>query len=233
MSKRIVVFAPHPDDEILACGGTIAKMLNEGQEILLVFLTDGRNSLKDIGIISNPSPIELKEIRKDEAKRAARTLGIPQKNLIFLDIEDGALPKNENLAYKTIIEILGDFPEIVFYPQEKEFHVDHRTTNRLIKNAIKQLNFHPVQYQYTIAWKYPFNIIPRLPEVFQDAIIGTFLKKKIVQIDISDCLPLKMAALNQYKSQLSILSPRQKRPVLKNSLVKMFLKDKEKFFLNK
>lgn len=218
---------------MLACGGTIAKKLNEGYDVLLVFLTDGRNSLKEIGIFSNPSPFELKEIRKDEAKRAARVLGIPQKNLIFVDIEDGTLAKNENVAYKNIIRVLGDFPEVVFFPQEKEFHVDHRITNRLIRNAIKHLNFSPVQYQYAIAWRYPFNIISRLPRVIQGPILSTFLEKKIIRIDISDYLSLKITALNQYKSQLRILSPTQRRPVLRNSFVKMFLKNTEEFFLNK
>ncbi|MEM2146370.1 MAG: PIG-L deacetylase family protein [Candidatus Jordarchaeaceae archaeon] len=233
MNKRIVIFAPHPDDETLACGGTIAKKLNEGYDVFLVFLTDGRNSLKETGISSDPSPLELKEIRKDEAKRAARVLGISQKNLIFADIEDGDLQKNENLAHEIINDVLSNFPEIVFFPQEKEFHIDHRVTNRLIRNAIERLNFHPFQYQYAIAWQYPLNLMPRLPEVMQNAIVSTFFKKEIVQIDISDFLPIKIAALKEYKSQLKILSSKQRRPVLRDSFVKMFLKGKEKFFLNK
>jgi len=73
LKKKIVVFAPHPDDETLGCGGTIAKRVREGYDILIIFMTCGRNALSELfGISSNPSPLELKEIRKEEAKRAIR-----------------------------------------------------------------------------------------------------------------------------------------------------------------
>ena len=72
MAKTTVIFAPHPDDEILACGGTIAKKVKEGQEVYIVIMTDGRNShLNVLGIAVNPTPEEVAKIRKEEAKRAA------------------------------------------------------------------------------------------------------------------------------------------------------------------
>jgi LmbE family N-acetylglucosaminyl deacetylase len=231
LNNRIVVFAPHPDDETLACGGTIAKKVNEGYDVAIVFLTDGRNSLKEVGIFSNPSPYELKEIRREEAERAAKVLGVLKRNLIFADIEDGALHRNKKIAQEIIKKELNNFPKIVFFPQEKEFNIDHRTTNHLVRDAIKQFNLHTFQYQYAIAWRYPFNLIPRLPEVMQNAIMGMCLKHNLIQIDISNYLSTKIVALNEYKSQLGILSSKQKRPVLKGSFVKIFLKNKEKFFL--
>ena len=48
MNKRIVVFAPHPDDETLGTGGTIVRKLNEGYEVVIVVLTDGRYAFSTV-----------------------------------------------------------------------------------------------------------------------------------------------------------------------------------------
>ena len=73
MKEKIIVFAPHPDDETLGCGGTIAKRIVEGYEVIIVIMTDGRHSyLEMLGIDKDPTPNELKEIRKEEVKRATR-----------------------------------------------------------------------------------------------------------------------------------------------------------------
>ena len=105
MKKNVVIFAPHPDDETLGCGGVIAKKVKEGYNIVIIFMTDGRNALKELGVYSNPSPFELKEIRKKEAETATEILGVNKKNLVFLDIEDGALEKNMRTAEKRITKI--------------------------------------------------------------------------------------------------------------------------------
>ena len=62
--KTVIVFAPHPDDETWGCGGSIAKKISEGFEVIVVILTDGRYAFSEIfGINSDPTPEELKEIR--------------------------------------------------------------------------------------------------------------------------------------------------------------------------
>jgi LmbE family N-acetylglucosaminyl deacetylase len=234
MKDSAVIFAPHPDDEILGCGGTIAKKLSEGYDISVVFMTDGRYSLMEIGVHSNPSPVELKEIRKMEAKRAAKVLGIEEEKLFFFDIEDGTLQKNEKLAKKKITEILNGFPKEVYIPQEKEFHVDHRVTNLLVRSAIKELNLHLIEFHYAIAWLYPLNLLVRVrPKSLQGMIMSRLLRKDIVGVDVADFLPLKKAALEEYQSQLKTVTDRQKRPALKNSFVKRFLQNEERFFVKR
>ena len=87
MSKKIIIFAPHPDDETLGCGGTIAKRISEGYEVFVVVMTDGRYAFMNVlDIDSDPTPEELKEIRKEEVKRATGILGVPEENLVFLDL---------------------------------------------------------------------------------------------------------------------------------------------------
>lgn len=234
MKYSAVIFAPHPDDEILGCGGTIAKKLSEGYDISVVFMTDGRNSLMEIGVNSHPSPLELREIRKIEAKRAAKVLGIRDEKLFFLDIEDGTLRRNEGLAEQKILKALDSFPNEVYLPQEKEFHVDHRVTNHLVRSAIKKLDFHPLEFHYAIAWLYPLNLLVRVrPNSLQDLMMSKLLKKDVVAVDITDFLSLKKAALEEYQSQLKILTDGQRRAALKSSFLKRFLQNKEKFFVEK
>jgi len=233
MEKRVIVFAPHPDDEILGCGGTIARKIDEGYEIFIVYLTDGRNVLRDLGIFSNPSPLEIKEIRKKEAKKATKIIGIPPKNLIFLDIEDGMLKKHQKLAQTKITEILKNYPVEIYFPQEREYNIDHRITNMLVKKVIKTINFNPYVYKYIIAWIYPFNIISHIyPDNFKHKVISIFTRQDIIQNDISDYIKIKKKALKKYQSQLSIVSSKQKSPALKKSFLKNFLNNKETFFIS-
>ena len=102
-NNKIIVFGPHPDDETLGCGGVIAKKVSEGYNVLVVILTDGRNALSQIfGITSNPTPEELKEIRKKELVKATRILGVPDKNLMCLDFEDSTLEHNKLQVEKSV-----------------------------------------------------------------------------------------------------------------------------------
>jgi LmbE family N-acetylglucosaminyl deacetylase len=230
---KIIVFAPHPDDEVLGCGGVIAKRLSEGHNVSVIFLTDGRNCLKDLGVLSEPSPLELKEIRKEEAERSARTLGVRKEDLTFLEIEDGKLQENEGKARESVAETLKEsLPKEVFFPQKREFNVDHRVTNRVVRNSLDQLHFCATQYQYRIAWSYPFNLLERVSSKrARYLLMSKLLELDMIHVDISEFLPLKEAALREYKSQLEILSRRQRRPVLRESLLHTLLKNEEDYFV--
>ena len=232
--KKAIVFAPHPDDETLACGGTIAKKLSEGYDVSVVFITDGRYSLTDVGISSRPTPFEMKEIRREEAFRAAKVLGLKEENLLLLDFEDRTLGKHMKQFKERIVEILRDVsPEEVFFPQEKEYNIDHRITNLTIRKAIEILNIHPIQYQYTVAWCFPFYLLVHIiSERTFDQLMVKLLRANLVHLDISRFLPLKETAMKEYRSQITLFSTEQTRPALKPSFVRRFTKNEEKFFVN-
>jgi len=233
MAKDIIVFAPHPDDETLGCGGTIAKKISEGYNVSIVFLTDGRNAyLEDFGITSEPTPYELQEIRKEEAKRVANILGVKEENLFFLGIEDGMLERNEEVAQVHIINILSKTSPIeVYLPYEKDLHIDHRLTNRIVRNSIAKLNLHPIEYQYTI-WRAQDAAAYTRIKLLKETIFN-LLKHDLVYVSFPNFLPLKKMAIAEYKSQIAILFDWQKRPVLESWFVKRFLKSKEKFFVKR
>ena len=227
MKKRIIVFAPHPDDETWGCGGTIAKKISEGYEVLIVVMTDGRHAFsKVLGIESEPTPSELKEIRKEEVKRATRVLGVPEENLLFLDFEDAMLEKNEREAQEKIFEILRENPPPieVYFPYEKDYHMDHRVTNRIVRNSIKKLGLRTMGYQYSIIQKYG-RISPLI-----DAFFNLF-RHNMIRVDISEFLSLKEAAVKEFKSEISIISSRQKKPLVEE--IGKFLKNEEIFYIDK
>jgi len=233
MTEKIVVFAPHPDDETLACGGTIAKKLKEGYEVHVVFMTDGRHALTEISELNKPSPLEMKTIRQGEAKKAAEILGLSQENLVFLDFEDRSLQENKIALQDKVSKILiGLSPSIIFFPQEKEYNSDHRAANLAIKRAIVSLDLTPIEYQYPIAYSFPFSVLYHImnQKTF-DFVFCKFTDLRLVSEDISDTFALKEMALKEYRSQIELLSDEQKRPVLKSSFLQRFLKTYERFFV--
>jgi LmbE family N-acetylglucosaminyl deacetylase len=233
MKKRTIVFAPHPDDETLGCGGTIAKKLSEGYDVSIVFMTDGRYPLTEIGISTGPKPSAMKEIRREDALRAMKTLGLKETNLVFLDFEDKTLAENERLVQERVVKILKDnSPAEVFFPQRNEYNVDHRITNIIIRRALETLDLHPAEYQYVIAWSFPlYLLLHTMNERIFDQLTSRFLKHNLIHVDISRFLPMKIMAIKEYKSQITLLSIGQKRPVLKRSFLERFLKSEEKFFV--
>jgi len=226
MDKTIIVFAPHPDDETLGCGGTIAKRISEGYEILVVVMTDGRYAFKKIlHVHFDPTPDELKEIRKEEVKRATRILGVPEENLIFLDFVDGTLENNEEKAEEKVTEILSkNQPVEIYFPYKGDGHPDHRVTYRIVKNSIRNLAISASAYQYSITPQFA-----RIGPII-DAFLRYF-KNHIVYVDISMFLTIKEAALQEFKSELTAVSHGHNRSIVNG--VKKFLKSKEIFYIEK
>jgi LmbE family N-acetylglucosaminyl deacetylase len=225
--KKIIIFAPHPGDETWGCGGIIAKKISEGYEVIIVVVTDGRYAFSDmLNIDSDPTPGELKQIRKEEAKKATHILGVKGENLLFLDFEDGMLAENESEVEEKITAILRESPTPleVYFPYEKDYHIDHQVTNRVVRNSIDKLNLNVIRYRYSILQKYG-----RIGKLI-DSVLNLF-KHNMVCVDISQFLTLKNAAIKEIKSEVSIISSKQKKPLVED--FSEFQKDKTLFYINK
>ena len=223
--KVVIVFSPHPDDETLGVGGTIAKKISEGYEVLVVLMTDGKYAFSSIfGINSNPTPEELKEIRKKEVQNALKILGVLEKNILFLDFQDGDLEHNEISAEEKVAIILARNPPTeVYFTYSKDVNPDHRATNRIIKKALKKSGYTTQNYQYSI--KQPFSRIGPIINSFANS-----FRHNIVHFDISLFVELKEQALNKFESQTTIISSKQTRPILSTARIKMHLQNQEIFY---
>jgi len=231
MKERIVVFAPHPDDEVLGCGGTIVKRIKEGYDVYIVFMTDGGSS-------HSKCPTELKAVRQQEAKDAARILGVDQKNLFFLNAQVGDLGKRKNETMKKICSILTQLaPVQVYYPDVTDVRRDHRATNNIVESSIRRLSYRPITYEYVI-----WDVFDKLKRVSLPLRIWLYIRTKpckshrLMRVDISQFLLLKRKALEQYKSQTNAhvharLYGSEDYPALPESFWKKFLKGYEEFYV--
>jgi len=232
MNKRMVVFAPHPDDETLGCGGTIARKITEGYDVFVVFMTDGRNALsRKFNITMDPTPHRMKKIRKNEAGEAADVLGIRRENLFFLDFEDGNLTKSVREASAKVLDIMNRIcPDEVFFPQRWEENPDHRGTHFIVETVIQKLRLEPTTYQYVIAWPIPLSLLTRFQIGLPLKLITSFSNLRLASFDISRFLFLKKLAIKQYRSQVNLISKAQKTPVVDGFMLKRFLQQDESFF---
>lgn len=119
-AERVLVLAPHPDDEALGCGGAIALYASRGAEICLAVITDGGKISGDLAMEES----RVIEARKAETREAARILGIGAVE--FFGFPDGEAKSFGTDILKRIEEVVAAFrPDIVFSPSPVDYHDDH------------------------------------------------------------------------------------------------------------
>jgi N-acetylglucosamine malate deacetylase 1 len=214
IKKSIIVFAPHPDDETFGCGGTIAKNIDQDNEVFVVILTDGANKTKNSAADNSYS-----NLREEETRKAMGALGVSLKNLFFLHFEDGKLGENIKEAEVKVAEIIERVqPTEIYFSHKNDGHPDHKAAALILQNCLEK-NSSITAYQYSISQK-----LGRLTPII-DRSLNVFSHKLLV-VDISKYLDKKALAMAEYKSQISINEGQQK-PVVKN--YKRFLKEQEVF----
>ncbi len=116
--KHVLVFAPHPDDEVLGVGGTIAKHTDNGDVVSVVVISEGVSAQYD-----NP---QMLQVRRDACKKACEILGT--KNIRFFDLPDARLMETGLVEITAVMsKAMQEFkPDVVYAPDISELHMDHR-----------------------------------------------------------------------------------------------------------
>ena len=130
--KIVAIFA-HPDDSELSCGGSVAKWIAEGKEVVYIICTDGNKGSKDLDV----NPFQLAAQREREQKAAARTLDVQQ--VIFLRHHDGELEINSLLKAELTLLIRYIKPDLVITHDPWRpylIHPDHRVVGIAVTDAI-------------------------------------------------------------------------------------------------
>lgn len=212
----VLVFAPHPDDEVIACGGTIARLVDEGVRVRIVFATDGAMSHSAVlGIHHDPAPAELRLIRQGEARAAAKALGLAEDAVHFLDFPDTALAEHLTAFRGKLLDVLRVYPGVseVYLPHEiRELNADHRLTGETVLACLAELDLAPAVYRYVV-WdertEQEFAFVNRNPPS------GTAeAAEQRIAVDISEQLPRKQAAFREHRTQVELFAPGQTRPVV-------------------
>ncbi len=142
----VLVFAPHPDDETLGCGGTILRLRANGKRVRIVAMTDGGASHAHL----MPEE-ELIALRKKELLEATALLNIPAEDVLFLDFPDQTLGRYKDDATEQVKEIIQRTKATTcFVPFHGDDHTDHKATNRFVRSAVFQLGQRTEVYGYPI-----------------------------------------------------------------------------------
>ncbi len=150
---KIIVFAPHPDDECFGAGGSIMKWLEEGHEVNIIWFTDGRagyrvakerNELEDCEE-TRISEEELARRRLEEADAAGEYLGVNKENRHFLKFYDQELKSHINDAVEKIKDIVKDSDRFVI-PSANNNHPDHQATHDIAIKVARDLNLHSLEF---------------------------------------------------------------------------------------
>lgn len=146
-----ILFAPHEDDAVLSSGGLILQSLEEGINVVIVYMTDGNACYLVSNIDVGKSLEEVARIRKEEAIRCCDTLNVHPSNVQFLDIPDQHLNESEhyNSALEFIKIILRSYSQVeAFVPVGKNPHPDHQATHDIVVQAVKESGKSIPIYQY-------------------------------------------------------------------------------------
>jgi LmbE family N-acetylglucosaminyl deacetylase len=184
--KNVLIIAPHPDDEVLGCGGTIARLAAGGKSIHILVATGGSARFFDREKVLNV---------RNEALRAHKILGV--KDTMFLDFpapELDTVPLADiSTEFAKVIDNLGI--DTLFLPHEGDIHNDHRVVFSAGLVASRPVGGCPVKSVFAYEtlseteWGAPYAGNAFIPTHF---------------VNIADTFDIKIAAMECYASQLRV-----------------------------
>lgn len=174
MPETVLVVAAHPDDEVLGCGGTIARHVAEADTVHVIFMADGVGS-------RNGGVQETLAKREAATEEALAILGISSSH--HLNLPDNRMDSVPLLEIVQPLEklIAGIHPTVVYTHHDGDLNVDHRITNQAVMTACRPLPGNTVrevlafEIMSATEWNVP-GAAPFEPNVFVD--IGDFWEKK-------------------------------------------------------
>ena len=200
---RAVIVAPHPDDEILGCGGLLYLLNELGRRLALVAVTDGdgshpQSSLWPASRLRNTRPLETRE--------ALRRLHLERATVTRLAIPDGQVSGQEEALQRRLFEVLTP-QDIVFVTWRLDGHPDHEATGRAAVEACQLRGIRCIEVPiWTWHWARPGD--PRVP----------WERARRLNLE-PDVLALKKQAVNAFGSQLSEDPSTGQGPILPPAVV--------------
>jgi LmbE family N-acetylglucosaminyl deacetylase len=183
-AQNILVIAPHPDDEVLGCGGTIRKYASKGHHVYVLVVTRGNQALY--------SEEQILNIRK-EASSAHAILGVEETHYLDFSAPDLDITSGAKIARSLASYIYEKAIHILFLPHHGDIHHDHRAVFNAGLVAARPLVSCPVRSIYSYEtlseteWSPPEPSLAFVPTMF---------------VDISEQMKDKLAAMSAYNSQI-------------------------------
>jgi N-acetylglucosamine malate deacetylase 1 len=185
---NILVVAPHPDDDVIGCGGSIAKHRALGHSVHVVYMTSG-----NAGSIKNPKII-LSETKEKEAVAALNVLDV--QNHTFLRIPDGYVSVSDEILQRLIELIRETKPNVIYIPHALDAHRDHQRTHTIVTEAVRRAGDEAFQECNGIPWSVGTVLCYE---------VWTPLQSISYVEDITTFMDKKLKALRQHVSQIAIV----------------------------
>jgi len=182
--SNVLVIAAHPDDEVLGCGGVMAKYSGE-KDIYIIILGEGISSRHEKR--EDASKEELLGLQSQSIK-VGKLLGA--KANLFFNFPDNRFDTVPFLdIVKKIEEIIGEIrPEVIYTHHFGDLNIDHRITFRAVLTATRPINncsakeIYSFEIPSSTEWSYQKIENPFVPNVYED--ISDTFKKKIEAMGI-------------------------------------------------
>ncbi|MGE5340270.1 MAG: PIG-L deacetylase family protein [Candidatus Omnitrophota bacterium] len=188
MGKNVLIVAAHPDDEILGCGGTAARLANEGNAVFTLILGEGITARDD----SRDRVQREAEITtlKNSIHLANHAIGV--RDVFIYDFPDNRFDSVPLLDIVKIVEKIKTKlkPQIILTHYGHDLNIDHRITYRAVLTASRPLFGERVNEIYAFEvlssteWNYPTRFSPNY------------------FVDISQTLDRKIDAMSEYRQEL-------------------------------
>ena len=224
LTGKIVIVAPHMDDEALACGGLIANLPHK-DDVHIIYATDGMKSPAPIIPGHDRIAPDLGKTRMQESIEAMKLLGVPQHNLHFLCLPEAELKKHlSSLRSLLRNKIRTIAPSQIFIPFRFDRHSDHLAVNRVIMSDVQRgvLQGQLIEYFVYYRWR----LMPKRD-------IRRYIQPQFLfRLDIAHVAGQKRRALDCFTSQTTIYYPWQTRPILTSRLLDEECQNPEFFLIS-
>lgn len=207
----VLIVAPHMDDEVLACGGTVA-LLPQKDRVHVVYATDGMRSPSPVVPWRDTISPDLGARRMRESCEAVKLLGVPEANVTFLCLPEGRLRAHAATLAHALTEIVGRVdPDCVLVPFRFDRHPDHLVVNEVLVNAAESGACRAAMFEYFVYYRW--RLLPGRD------LRGYVRAECLCSVDIREVSALKRAALECFRTQTTRFYPWQTRPILTQALL--------------
>ncbi len=187
--RPVLVVAAHPDDEILGCGGTAARLVHEGREVYFAILGEGITSRHENREAADP---ERSSLLHRHARAAAAAVGV--KDVFLYKLPDNRL---DTVPLLQVVKIVEDVieklkPEIIYTHHPGDLNVDHGVIHRAVLTATRPMAGQPVREIYAFE-------VPSSTEWAFGSLQPAF--RPNVFVDVSATLDTKIAAMACYETE--------------------------------
>jgi LmbE family N-acetylglucosaminyl deacetylase len=219
--QSALVLAPHPDDETIGCGGTIARKVAAGAAVRVLIAADGHD-----------------EQRRHECREACAILGLSEQQLTFLGFPDGGLSTHANDLTGAVRSAVASFqPDQIFVPSGVDAHPDHQAlataVDRVRADTLRDTSVlaYPIWFWNRWAWV-DRSTSPHLQKAqLAWRPVAFTARTRTVVVRTDGFVETKRRALAAHRSQVIGSRDDPERRVLDPTWLEMFLGSEELFFV--